>query len=64
MLHFETIKQGTLGRMQTMVNKPWYDPQNGALNQRRFRNGMAQARDMAKRGYAQAAPSWRFPAWA
>lgn len=64
MLHFDTIKCGTLGRLQVMTNKPWYDPQSGAVNQRRFRNGMAQARDMAKRGYAASAPSWRYPAWA
>lgn len=62
--HFDTIKNGALGRLKAMPNKPWFDGAGANIHQRRFRNGMAQARDMAAKGYARAAPSWSFPRWA
>lgn len=64
MLHFDAIKNGALGRLKAMPSKPWTDVAGAAVHQRRFRNGMAEARDMARRGYAAAAPAWRFPPWA
>lgn len=64
LLHFDTIKNGALGRLKAMPSKPWTDVAGAAVHQRRFRNGMAEARDMARRGFSRIEAGWAFPPWA
>lgn len=58
---FETILDGTLGRLYALPAKPW---SNGPLAQyhgTRFRQGLNRARDIAARGYSNQQPNWSFP---
>jgi hypothetical protein len=64
LLYFDTIKNGAMGRLKAMTSKPWSDPAGAAVCQRRFRNGMSEARDMARRGHSRIDSSWSFPPWA
>lgn len=60
----EVIKNGTLGRMMQQQDKPYSNPVMGQYHLRRFRSGIARAREMAKRQYTEADHTFTFPRWA
>jgi hypothetical protein len=64
LLFFDTIKNGALGRLKAQPSRPWTDLAGAAVCQRRFRKGMAEARDIARRGTSRIESQWRFPPWA
>jgi hypothetical protein len=61
---FDQILDGTLGRMKIQPKKPYSDPAGAQYHLRRFRAGMAQAREVARRKYSTKDAQFRYPAWA
>jgi len=61
---FDQILDGMLGRLYTQPNKTYTNLVQGQYHLRRFRAGIAEARDVARRRYTQTENSWTFPAWA
>jgi len=61
---YETIYDGIIGRMYSMPKKPWSNPQMSVYHLRRFRNGMAAARNAQRHNFTSAESNFRFPAWA
>lgn len=61
---YETIRYGVLGNMQAMVNRPWTDKGESVINRKLFRRGIAEARDIARKGYALIDAPVAFPPWA
>jgi hypothetical protein len=57
----EAWVDGTQGRMMSMANKPWTNPQMAVYHMKRFRNAMAQAKHQFGTGMIFNATSWRFP---
>ena len=55
------IEAGIVGRMQMHKAKSYSDLNNGPINQKRFNDGVAQARAAANRGYLFGGQAWRFP---
>lgn len=62
--HFDKILDGATGRLFSQPGKPYTNPKMAQYHLRRFRNGMAQARDMAQRQFTTAGHDFRFPRWA
>jgi hypothetical protein len=58
---FETILDGTLGRLYAQPAKPWSNPQLAQYHGSRFRMGFNRARDIAARGYSNQHHTWAFP---
>jgi hypothetical protein len=58
--HFTALECGTLGRLLAQVGKPWYNPGEAALNQRRFEVEIGRARADAEVSYGKVAASWGF----
>jgi hypothetical protein len=61
---FDVILDGTAGRMMGQQDKPYTNTIGAQYYMRRFRTGMAQARDMARRQFTSAETGFRFPSWA
>jgi hypothetical protein len=61
---YEVIRYGVLGEMQSMAQKPWTDKAESVVNRRRFMAGVAEARDVARKGYARIDAPVVFPPWA
>ena len=61
---YDTILSGCLGRMYSHPKRPYSAPSIAVEYKRRFRSGMAEARDMGRRNFTAANSSWQFPAWA
>jgi len=55
---------GILGRMMSQPNKPYSNPAQAQYHGRRFRTGIARARDMARRQFGTAETDFKFPRWA
>lgn len=61
-VHFyDFLLDGALGRMMSIPKKPWSNPATAQYHLRRFRNGIAEARDMAKRSWGLSESSFEFP---
>lgn len=58
---FDEIMDGVLGRLYSQPGKPYTNLIQSQYHLKRFRDGMAMARDMARRRYSTAASSWSFP---
>lgn len=61
---FDVILDGTAGRMMGQQDKPYTNTIGAQYYMRRFRTGMAQARDMSRRQFTSAETEFRFPNWA
>lgn len=61
---FETILDGTKGRLYAQPAKPWSNPQLAQYHGARFRMGFNRARDIAARAYSNQQPNWAFPYFA
>lgn len=61
---FETILSGTLARLYLQPAKPYSSPQLAAVEMRKFRNGINQARDIADRGFTDGGGRWMYPYFA
>lgn len=62
--HFwETIFDGSLGRMYAQDNKPYSSTADSLYHLTRYRNGTRRARDMANRGFTGNAQNWVFPSF-
>lgn len=61
---FDTIVDGVLSRMFMHIKRPYSAPAHAEQHARRFRNGVAEARDMARRNFTLAETSTHFPPWA
>lgn len=61
---FEEILDGVLGRLQLQQGKTYSNLGSAQYRLRRFRQGIARARDIARRRYTKTESSWEFPAWA
>lgn len=61
---FETILSGTLYRLYGQPAKPYSSPQLAQFHGRAYRSGVAQARDIARRGFSDGGGNWRFPYFA
>lgn len=59
--YFGDFVDGTMGRMLSMINKPWSNTTLAAYHHRRFRNEMAFRKQEATRGFVWDKPMWRFP---
>lgn len=62
--HYDVIIDGAIGRGYMMPDKPWSNVKTATYHLRRFRNGMASARDVARRKYTSADTPVQFPPWA
>lgn len=60
-LFWETIFDGTLGRMYNQEDKPYGDTAKATYHLARYRNGIRKARDMGGRGFTGNAQNWVFP---
>jgi hypothetical protein len=60
---FEPVLDGTLGRLYSQPAKPYSSPQLAQYHMRRYRAGIARARDVANRGFTNGV-AWRFPYFA
>jgi hypothetical protein len=58
--HFQALEVGTLGKLMAQPNKPWTEPANAMLNQRRFEIAIARARADAEKEYGKTAGNWSF----
>ena len=59
---YEHILDGCLGRLMMQVKKSYSNPANAQYHLRRFRNGIGEARDIARRSWAMTESSvWKFP---
>jgi len=61
---FDIILDGTLGRLTSQQDKPYTNTMAAQYHIRRFRNGIAKARDVAHRQFTSAESAFLFPAWA
>ena len=61
---YDHILDGAVSKLMSIQDKPFTNPQLAAYHARRFRNGMAQARDMAMRQFTDTERGWQFPKWA
>jgi len=61
---YDVLLDGTLGRMMGQQDKPYTNTIGAQYYLRRFRGGIAQQRDMARRQYTSAESSFIFPPWA
>lgn len=60
---YEPIFDGVLGKLYAMPKKPWSNPQLSMYHLRRFRNGMAAARDAQRHNFTSAETTIKFPVW-
>ena len=58
---YDFVLDGALGRMMTIPKKPWSSPVHAQYHLRRFRDGIAVARDMAKRSWGLSESNFQFP---
>ena len=58
---FDTILDGATGRLMQHVKRPYTNPTMALYYGRRFRNGMKEARDVARRSWGFAESGWQFP---
>lgn len=61
---YEHILDGALSRLMSQQDKPYTNPQLGAYHTKRFRNGIAEARDSAMKQFNNSESGWVFPRWA
>jgi hypothetical protein len=62
---YEAVLDGTLGRLMGQQKKPYSSPVHAQYHLKRFRNGISEARDMARRSWGLGESEFRFPAtWA
>lgn len=62
---FDEVMDGVLGRLYAQPGKPYTNLIQSQYHLKRFRDGMAVARDMARRRYSTAERSWAYPqGWA
>jgi hypothetical protein len=61
---YDYILQGTLGKLLSQQNKPYFNLQLAYAHSRKFRAGIAQARDMANRQFSSIESDFLFPKWA
>ena len=62
--HFDKILDGATGRLMGQPGKPYTNPKLAQYHLRRFRNGISQARDMARRQFITLDAEFTFPRWA
>jgi hypothetical protein len=62
--HFDTILDGAAGRLFAQPGKPYTSMPMAKYHLRRFRSGMAAARDMARRQFTASDTDFAFPKWA
>ena len=62
--HYDVVIDGAIGRAYMMPDKPWTNVKTATYHLQRFRNGMASARDVARRKYTSADTPVTFPPWA
>lgn len=60
----EVLNAGILGKMMSQQDKPYSNPSMAKYHLRRFRSGIARAREMAKRQYTEADSDVKFPRFA
>lgn len=58
--HFQALEVGTLGKLMAQPNKPWTEPANAMLHQRRFEIAIARARADVEKNYGPNAGNWSF----
>jgi hypothetical protein len=62
---YDFVLDGALGRIMSIPKKPWSSPVHAQYHLRRFRAGIAEARDMAKRSWGLSESGFHFPqGWA
>ena len=61
---YEIILDGATAKLLSQQDKPYTNPVIAQYHARRFRNGIAEARDMARRQMSNSDSHWAFPAWA
>lgn len=61
---FETILDGTLGRLYGMPAKPWSSPQLATYHMKRYWGGIGAAKAMAQNAFGGSAGRWNFPGFA
>ena len=60
---FDAILDGAQFRLYSMHKRPWTNPINAQYHGKRFRNGMAEARDITRRRFSDAESDFVFPPW-
>lgn len=61
---FDEIMDGVLGRLYSQPGKPYTNIVVSQYHLRRFRDGIARARDMGQKRYSNAEAPWSFPFFA
>ena len=62
---FDEVMDGVLGRLYSQPGKPYTNLVQSQYHLKRFRDGIAMARDMGRRRYGNAERSWSYPqGWA
>jgi hypothetical protein len=61
---YEHILDGATARLMGQQDKPYTNPRMAAYHGRRFRNGISEARDMARRQFNTTDSGWQYPKWA
>lgn len=62
--HFDKILTGAAARLMSYQDKPYTNLMVSQVYHKRFRAGMAEARDMARRQFTSAENDFVFPYWA
>jgi hypothetical protein len=63
-VHFDVILDGAASKLMGQQDKPYTNIITAQYYARRFRNGMAAARDMARKQFTTAESDFVFPFWA
>lgn len=58
---FDEVMDGVLGRLYSMPGKPYTNLVQAQYHLKRFRDGIAMARDMGRKRYSTATRGWMFP---
>lgn len=61
---FQTVLAGTLSKLYAQPSKPYSSPQLAQFYGAQFRQGIARARDIARREYTDGPGRWKFPLFA
>ena len=61
---FEPLLDGMLGKMMNYPNRPFSNDTKAAYHLRRFRSGMARARNNAIHGLNESSNTWNYPGFA
>lgn len=62
--YFDILLDGTLSKLMSQQDKPFTNLMTGQYHARRFRAGMARARDESRKQHAMVETKFSYPAWA